>query len=275
MNIGASLSPAFLCGEASSAHQQTMLKDGLPAFLARLRSAGCTHIELRAVRRDTPEETVTGAVRAAQEAGLSLTVHGILTDEPAEHFWSRLAPVLAAEKNLCVTVHSASDRETTLHLLRRMGEYALSHHPGARLALENNRSRKGDNIDLVECAGVGNTVKEADLPNLGTCWDFGHFYWDHLTHPALLPDPLPPEDFLKRAVHTHIHSVHENTTHFPLTMGELPIKSFISALRKSGYCGVYNLEPEPERWNESIDAAEEIIRSVGILKKTLQQTEEE
>jgi len=275
MNLGVSLSPAFLCGEAASTHQKNMLKDGLSSFLARLRGAGCTHIELRAVRRNTPPETVTGAVRAVQEAGFSLTAHGILTDEPAELFWARLLPVLSAENNLCVTVHSASSREETLLLLRRMGEYALIHHPGARLALENNRSKKGDNIALVECAGVANTVKEADLPSLGTCWDFGHFHWDHLTHPALLPDPLPPEEFLKRTVHTHIHSVFSDTTHFPLTMGELPLKSFILALKKTGYSGVYNLEPEPERWDESIDAAEEIIRSVGILRNTLQQTEEE
>lgn len=275
MNIGVSLSPSFLCGEASSLHQKNMLKDGLPSFLTRLRKAGCTHIELRAVRRNTPPETVTGAVRAAQEADFFLTVHGILADEPAELFWSRFLPVLDAQKNLCVTVHSVSSREETLRLLRRMGDYALFHHPGAQLALENNRSKKGDNIDLVECAGVGNTVKEVALSNIGTCWDFGHFYWDHLTHPNLLSDPLPPEAFLKRAVHTHIHSVCSDTTHFPLTMGKLPLKTFIHALKKTGYSGVYNLEPEPERWDESTDAAEEIIRSVELLRNTLQQTEEE
>lgn len=275
MNIGVSLSPAFLCGQAASRHQTNMLKDGLTPFLTRLQTAGCTHIELRAIRRDTPKEIIIGAVRTAQEAGLLLTVHGALSDEPAELFWSRLLPVLTAQKNLCVTVHSASTREETLLLLRRMGEYALLHHPGVRLALENNRSKKGDNINLVECAGVASTVGAADLPNLGTCWDFGHFYWDHLTHPSLLPDALPPEAFLQRAIHTHIHSVYANTTHFPLTMGDLPLKFFIRALQKAGFSGVYNLEPEPERWDESIDAADEIIRSVEILRNTLQQTEEE
>ena len=275
MNIGVSLSPAFLCGHASSHHQKRMLKEGVQPFLARLIEAGCTHIELRAVRSDTPEEIVRGAAAALKEAGLFLTVHGALKDEPAEVFWGRLEPLLSAQENLCVTVHSASTREETIRLLSRMGEYARLHHPAARLALENNRSKKGDNIDLVECGGVLETVRATGLASIGTCWDFGHFCWDHLTHPSLLPDDLPPASFIARAVHTHIHSVHENTTHFPLTMGNLPLKAYLAALLAAGYRGVFNLEPEPERWDESIDAAEEIVRSVVLLKNTLISFKEE
>ena len=275
MNIGVSLSPGFLCGRTASHHQKQLLKEGVQPFLTRLIEAGCTHIELRAVRFDTPEEIIRGAAAALKEAGLFLTVHSALRDEPAEAFWGRLLPLLAAQENLCVTVHSAATREETLRLLRRMGEYARLHHPAARLALENNRSKKGDNIDLVECGGVLETVQAVGLANIGTCWDFGHFCWDHLTHPSLLPDDLPPAAFIARAVHTHIHSVYEDTTHFPLTMGTLPLKAYLSALLNAGYRGVYNLEPEPERWNESIDAAEEIIRSVILLKNTLLAHKEE
>lgn len=274
MNIGVSLSPAFLCGQASSPQQARMLEKGPAAFLAGLHEAGCTHIELRSVRRETPEEAVSGAVRTVCEAGLSLTVHGALTDESAEAFWGRLSPALSAQPELCVTVHSASSREKTLLLLRRMSEYALVHHPGARLALENNRSRKGDNIDLVECAGVSRTLEALNLSNLGACWDFGHFYWDTLAHPALLPEELPPPAFLKRAVHTHIHSVHSDTTHFPLTMGSLPLARYLRALQAAGYAGVFNLEPEPERWEASLHPAQEIIRSVYILKDALHGAEE-
>ena len=127
----------------------------------------------------------------------------------------------------------------------------------------------------MECGGVLSAVREAALPNIGTCWDFGHFYWDHLTHPTLLPEDLPPASFIACAVHTHIHSVHEDTTHFPLTMGELPLKPYLSALVAAGYRGVFNLEPEPERWADSVDAAEEIVRSVSILRNTLLSIKEE
>ena len=272
MNIGVSLSPAFLCGRASSAHQQNMLSGGVQSFLRRLCDAGATHIELRAVRPGTPGEEIAAAAEAVLNAGFSMTVHGVLADEAAETFWERLRPLLSRQSNLCVTVHSASSREQTVALLRRMAEYAALYHPGARLALENNRSKKGDNIDLVECAGVYATVREAGLSNIGTCWDFGHFCWDHMTHPALLPDSLPPAAFIERAIHTHIHSVFENTTHFPLTMGFLPLAEYIGALQKAGYSGVYNLEPEPERWADTVDAAGEIVRSVKILNTALQAT---
>ena len=275
MRIGVSLPPAFLCGLPSSSQQSHMLIGGVQSFLAHLRAAGCTHIELRAVRGGTPEEIVTGSLRAVSEVGLSLTVHGALSDEPAEVFWQRLSPLLARQSGLCVTVHSASTREETIRRLLRLGEYAALHHPGARLALENNRSKKGDTIDLVECAGVYETVCAADLSNIGICWDFGHFYWDHLAHPSLLPDSLPPAGFLERAIHTHIHSVFSDTTHFPLTMGALPLKEYVAALMTHGYNGVYNLEPEPERWAEDVDAAEAIIRSVGLLKETLNQARED
>lgn len=275
MKIGVSLPPALLCGAASSAHQEKLLEHGVPPFLTRLRKAGCTHIELRAVRSDTPEDIVTGAARALRSAGLQMTVHGVLTDEPAEAFWKRLHPLLAVQSDLCVTVHSVSSRETTVSLLRRLSEYAACRQPGARLALENNRSKKGDNIDLVECAGVYSTILETGMNNIGVCWDFGHFRWDVLTHPALLPDALPPRAFAERAIHTHIHSVYADTTHFPLTMGELPLADYVRLLTESGYTGVYNLEPEPERWDASIDAAREIIRSVELLKETVLRIKEE
>ena len=274
MNIGVSLSPGFLCSRTASHHQKQLLKEGVQPFLTRLIEAGCTHIELRAVRFDTPEEIIRGAAAALKEAGLFLTVHSALRDEPAEVFWGRLLPLLAAQENLCVTVHSAATRKETLRLLRRMGKYARLHHPAARLALENNRSKKGDNIDLVECGGVLETVQAVGLANIGTCWDFGHFCWDHLTHPSLLPDDLPPAAFIARAVHTHIHSVYEDTTHFPLTMGAIPLPEYLRALRCAGYTGVYNLEPEPERWADSTDAASEIILSLELLKTALSQTKE-
>lgn len=273
MKIGVSLPPAFLAGKAMTEHQRKMMESsgGADGFLRRLKKAGVSSVELRAIRPGTAPEEVREAVRAATEAGLSLTVHGALKDEPAELFWGRMEPVLDVQPALTVTVHSAGDRETTLMLLRRMAEYAAFRFPEAKLALENNRSKKGDNMDLVECFGVMKTLSILECPNVGACWDFGHYYWDRLTHPAQLPDELPPEGFLRRAVHTHIHAVENDTTHFPLTTGQLPLEEFVRALSGAGYTGVYNLEPEPERWDEERDAAEEIIRSAELLVEMLRK----
>ena len=199
-----------------------------------------------------------------------MTVHSALTDEAPEAFWNRLVPVMKEQSGLTITVHSVKDRETTLTLLRRMAEYGLAHHPDARLALENNRTVKGDNVSLVECGGVLETVKDAGLSNIGVCWDFGHLYWDHLTHPALVEDMMPPQGYTACAIHTHIHSVACNRTHFPLSVGVLPLAEYIHALKQTGYQGVYNFEPAVERWSEDTDVPGEFLRSIEILKKAVE-----
>jgi len=58
-------------------------------------------------------------------------------------------------------------------------------------------------------------------------------------------------------------------------MGRLPLREYVGALAAAGYSGVYNLEPEPERWDDSVCPAEEIIRSVELLRAVLSETKEE
>lgn len=269
MNIGVSLPPVLLCGQAVSEAQKTLLNafSGVDGWLEQVRRAGAEYIELRSVKRHTGRDAVRGAAQRAKMHGFRLTVHGELSDEAPEAFWERFEPVLNGQETLVITVHSVCDRATTLELLRRMGGYGNRHFPGARLALENNRSVKGDNIDLVECGGVLETVRESGLSNAGVCWDFGHLYWDHLNHPARIADSMPPDEYIRRTIHTHIHSVVGGRTHFPLTQGVLPLDEYVRALKNAGYQGVYNFEPEMERWAEDTDIPGEFLRSIHILKQ--------
>lgn len=271
MKIGVSMPPAFLCGQAASVAQEKMLAafGGIDGWLREIYKAGANHIEMRSVKEGITEETVRGAMDAAARNGFSVTVHGALAEEAAEIFWGRFLPVLSKQPELTVTVHSIIDRETTMNTLRRLAEYGMKHHPGARLALENNRI-KGDTAPLVSCEGVLATVKALKLPNLGICWDFGHLYWDYQTHPELISGMLPPEGYADRAIHTHIHSVAFGRTHFPLSMGEAPLSEYVSVLKRAGYEGVFNFEPEPERWPEGTDVPGEMLRSVRILKETVE-----
>ena len=273
MNIGLSLSPSLLCGRPESVPQQQLLSSsgGVQGWLRRVREAGCTHIELRTVRPDTAPETIRLSAQAVFSAGLHLSVHGTLADEPAEAFWGRLQSVLSVQPELAITVHSLSARKDTLLLLQRMGQYAAFHHPSARIALENNRSKPGDRLPLVGCTGILETVERLNLPNVGICWDFGHFCWNRMAHPSLVPADLPPEAFLRRVIHTHIHSVLDGSTHFPLTMGELPLNEYLLALSHAGYKGIYNLEPEPERWADSVLPDREILASSVLLAGFMHQ----
>ena len=268
MKVGVSMPPALICGRASSEQQKKLLAafDGIDGWLSEVRKAGAESIELRTITAEVPQEDVARAVSKVREYGFFMTVHSVLTDEAPEAFWGRMIPVLDAQGSITVTVHSVKDREYTLNLLRRMAEYALTHHPGARLALENNRTIKGDNADLVECGGVLQTVQAAGHENIGVCWDFGHLYWDYLNHPSLVPGVLPPEGYTGCAIHTHIHSVACGRTHYPLSVGVLPLAEYIGALKQVGYQGVYNFEPAVERWSEDTDMPGEFLRSIEILK---------
>lgn len=271
MKLGISLAPALLCGNAASERQQALLNafGSAENWLIHLRSLGVTHIELRAIRQKTDPADTAGAAKAVFSAGLSATAHGVLADEEADVFWGRFLPLLDSQPALNITVHSTVDQKTTLSLLGRMADYGREHHPDARLSLENNRVKKND-FDLVECAGVLNTVEKLNAANVGVCWDFGHLYWDHLTYPDTIQSPLPPEGFIRRAIHTHIHSVYEGTTHFPVSVGVLPLREYVQALMDAGFTGVFNLELEPERWPEFMDTAEGYLSSIATLKNILE-----
>ena len=85
-------------------------------------------------------------------------------------------------------------------MLRLLSDYAAERDIDVILALENNRTVQGDNADLVECGGVLKTLHALEMPNVGVCWDFGHLYWDHLAHPDLVPEVMPPEESFTRVV---------------------------------------------------------------------------
>ena len=92
----------------------------------------------------------------------------------------------------------------------------------------------------------------------------GHFYY-HAIKNVGDPTLLPSEDFLKNVIHTHIHGTLDGNTHFPLTEEyELPIESYVDALG-IGYEGLYNLELEPPRFADRMEAAPAVLESVRTL----------
>lgn len=139
-----------------------------------------------------------------------------------------------------VTLHPITLRdraqsfEATVAMLRRFGEIAQRHCPGMRFALENMRGPYCA-VDIIEM------VQVANQQNVGTCWDFGHYYYNMVYTGTLLK--LPSEEFAARAFQTHIHGLVDLDTHYIITQETSPyLKPYLNFLNSYGYDGIHNLE---------------------------------
>jgi len=280
--IGTSLPLGVLTDNPNQPADKSLLDSyaGSRALLRAFRSLGVEAIELRAVRPDTPADVTAACARAVLDAGLRLTIHATLAELSAEAFFAALRPALdllpADHPVVPVTVHSARtgsetlDRAATIRLLRLWAGYAAKRRLNVALALENNRIRAGG-LSIVDCGGVLSTVREVGLPNVGICFDLGHLYSNFLTYPACTPF-LPPDEFLRAAVQTHIHGV-AGITHYPLLEGSLPLEDYLRHLRAAGYRGVYNLELESGRFWRAVDPRAGFELSIDRLKNCLSRLE--
>ena len=106
-------------------------------------------------------------------------------------------------------------------------------------------------------------VERADRENVGICFDMGHYAW-YTANFTDSPRTLPPQSFLSRVIHTHIHEYAEGTTHFPLEAWREPISLYINALGQE-YQGIYNVELEPGRFAHRMSAVEGYLLSADTL----------
>lgn len=274
MIVGMSLPPVYLAGPGHARYTAAL---GEPEeALAALRRAGVAAVELRAIREDTAPELAREAALRVLAAGLELTVHARLPHPPAPLV---LGPAL---RELCraltrrgtpavVTVHGYESAEETrealaehtVHAARALLEDAERAGIPIRLALELNRKKSG----LADPGTAYNDLLDLhariDHPWLGFCWDLGHTFSNVCQGLLTLP---PPEDFLRRVIHTHIHDLGPNgETHWPLTAGRLPLADCVGSLAATGYSGVLNLELEPNRYDPDTDLRAGIFASLERL----------
>lgn len=280
--IGASLSLGVLTQNPACEADKRLLDEygGIKALLSAFGALGVCTIELRSVQAYTDAGMLADCAHAVLDAGLSMSIHAALDDLPAEVFFQNLSPVLEMLPKehpiLPLVVHSMKtgdemrDRADTVRLLSAWGRFAEKSHLPVRLALENNRIHESGR-SIVDCGGVISTVREVALDNVGVCFDFGHQYSNFVRYPKCTPC-LPDDDFLRAAIHTHIHAL-THTTHYPLTAGELPLEVYIQNLRRCGYRGVYNLELECGRFWQEVDPRAAFEGSIDALKGCLERIE--
>ena len=267
--IGISLPSAILNGSGSfeSAHRALLSAyNNDPAQMLgslRARGVGSGSVEFEVRDRDADPAAVARAARCCADAGLQITIHGELRgDESPERFF-RPYEALRGQSRYTITLHGLSDLDTTITTLKTLAAYADEHMPWLYFALENNRRRPGGGA-CQSCAQVGQALKAIDHPRVNACWDFGHFYSNARNSFESLS---PPEDFLARVVHTHIHGLTDGKTHFPPDGKNLPLERYCALLAARGYRGIYNLELDFRRFYPQIEPRTALEESISLLKE--------
>ncbi|GGN59831.1 MULTISPECIES: sugar phosphate isomerase/epimerase family protein [Oceanobacillus] len=293
MTLGFSIENPALTDEF---HQNILLgnHDSLKKFLNNLKEEGIESIEIRILRRED-EENYQNAIQLIWDLGMEITIHGDISGPLTYHNFRELYPsmdyILAHfekyQEKLVMPIHAyqaISDNEDRAELseqtVEEFGNWInLIEREGIPLyiALENNRAKSskvdpGDSID-----GVMKMVNQINNRHLGICWDMGHYYSNLLKEANIsdLPNEtinqLPDSNFIEKVYHTHIHGLNEKgITHFPLTQKEsLPLETYISALRKTGYNNTYNLELTLSRWDQEVTVQKQISNTIKRLREAV------
>jgi len=260
--IGVSLPLNWLCGAPHA------LGD-VSEVLNELKSRGVKSVELRAVLPSHVPAEIARVAELLWDRGYSITIHGTprsLTTavrdvfEPLTDLFAHLR-----QDGVTITVHPIEgDNVAMLHVL---ADHATRNGYPVTFALENNRllpdKTEGDSTALVL-----DIVKQVNTPNVGICFDMGHYmYYLKKNHPDH-PDRLPPKEFFKYVVHTHIHALRDLKTHFPLDTHELPLRSLLESAYYN-YFGVYNIELDFPRFSEMRHARDALFGSVDALQRAM------
>jgi len=265
--IGISLPLAMLSGLAplDPAHRALLSAyDNDPArMLGSLHTQGVGSVEFEIRDRDPDLAAIGRAARRCADAGLRITIHGELRyDDTPERFFKPYE-ALPAQDGYTITLHGLADMGATVAALKTFAAYADERLPWLYIALENNRRRPGGGA-CRSCAQAAQAIEAVDHPRVNACWDFGHFYSNVMNS---FEAPQPPEDFLSRAAHTHIHGVTEGRTHFPPDGNNLPLEHYCALLAERGYRGVYNLELGFGRFFSCIEPRKALEASISLLKE--------
>jgi len=280
--IGYSLPPTYLAEQDISPEYIWVRGLGQPfEALQALKSRGITSVELRMVHPGMDLALARLAIDNVTKAGLGFTIHGLLppsedqtNTEEGFPSWALLDVIRETQGEVTIPLHAKFSLEgelepviaETISALRRLLDERDKRNAPFRFALEINKSKaKVDPSFTWE--GVSSIAEEVDHSALGICWDFGHAYYNHRIG---LITAEPPESFLRKVIHTHIHDLSpEDKTHWPLCEGVVPLARNCELLQSVGYDGVYNLELDPPRYPDYTNLSDALYDSVTILKDVL------
>ncbi len=284
MRIGLSLPVSYLAGIADKSGVYFSVLGEPELCLEKLKSLGVNSIELRGAGMSTPAKDIHLAARRAWAAGFETTAHSYLPPDPKAGSFNKIYPGLElfvrslklSGKSTVLTVHSHGSDEQELSYLFAATAEALKlidrsindENLPLKIALEISR-QKDKNDPGVSYGTLSCMLGATGSANIGLCWDFGHSYSNVLNG---FLEKIPPDDFLKRVIHTHIHDLSaQKKTHWPLGQGRIPLSEFVDALQGAGYSGVYNLELSLARFAGEHNPAGMIEESIKILESALRR----
>lgn len=269
--LGTTIRYATMLGMPAPDGEAQLLAEygGIDAMLDSFREQGIDSLELSML--SIKKSDASQAARIAEDVmdrGFHLTVHGLLENisgkEHFDFFSDMYEAMMAHQGEAQLTVHSLKTRAETAACLESFSTEAWHRYPESfRIALENQRIHNWDGSEAhLRISALHDSLP--DCPNVGICWDFGHYGYNQLLEQLPL-DGLPPVETMKRVIHTHIHNLKDLDTHHPLT--EWPANSYIAALKKVGYQGVYNLELVTRKFFAEVGAKKGTDDSIRVLKK--------
>lgn len=260
--IGVSLPLDWLCGAPHDL-------GSIPEVLDELKTRGVGSVELRAVLPNHAPADIARAADLLWDRGFSVTVHGTprSRETAVRDVFAPLTDFFARNRQNRVTITVHPIVGDNVAMLRELSDHAVRNGYPVTFALENNRllpdKTEGDSTALVL-----DIVEQVNLPNVGICFDMGHYMYylkkncpDHL-------DRLPPKAFFKHVVHTHIHALRDKKTHFPLDTHDLPLSHLLEAVHYV-YFGVYNIELDFPRFSDTRQPRAALFGSVDTLKAAM------
>ena len=236
------------------------------ALLDELKQSNVRSVELRSVKPDTLPDDVKSVAEMLWDKGFMITVHGTVSsvETAVENVFKPLESVLAVlrQPSLNVTIHPVVGDNAKM--LTNLSDYIRKNSLPVTIALENNRlmpdKTEGDSAELVL-----NAVAKVDRPEVGICFDFGHYIYYRTKNRPEEPYLLPPKEFFKRVIHTHIHGLSGLKTHFPLDGQNMPLGEIFNKLSFE-YFGLYNLELDFPRFKDEPRSA--LLQSVKVLDES-------
>ena len=256
---------AFFAEPSSSTERFLKRFGGLDDMLKTLAGQAFS-VELRTVSSEDDPGIVCRAVERCKAFGLVVTIHGGLKENMTpENFFAPYTELFSAglQSLYNITVHPLAREEDTERVLRGICVYADEKDYPVRVALENQRLRDEATRQGI-CGKVSGIVRRIAYKRLGICFDYGHQLSNERNFGS---DSDPVEaDFIPQVCHTHIHSLYEGRTHFPLTVGETALERNMTAMLEAGYEGVWNLELSLPRFEEKMDGKDAFLQSIAVLK---------
>lgn len=277
-----SLPYSYLAGHPVSERDSILMDIFGPAekFLPEI-SNKLSGIEISHFNGSAPADQVVSSVRTIKKAGLEVVLHPHLpfdiNGKQLNDAYPWIESVMdevssSGQTSLLLNIHSLSSEkleipiliEKTVENLKKILEMTIGKRPAISIAVEINRE-KGIIDPSTRYENLVEICRRVDHPAIGIGWDLGHTY-SNVLRGLILKNP--PKDFVERIFHTHIHDLgRDSQTHWPLTVGTLPLDFYLEQLKSVDYRGYYTLEIYPERFRKVLPAREKMLESIDILQQ--------